>query len=108
MGEPTEHLLVFDERETAEAVADSLDHHVYAVRVLREALAGDDDAEDAQWLVHVTDPRELPEATRRDERRRLTDLAERHDGWYDDAAQPDASPDREAVSGEAPSSDRVG
>lgn len=85
VGDPTEHLLVFDERETAEAVADGLDHHVYAVRVLREALAGDDDAEDAQWLVHVTDPRDLPPAELAAERQRLTDLAEQNDGWYDDA-----------------------
>ena len=94
VGDPTEHLLVFDDRETAEAVADSLDHHVYAVRVLREALSGEDDAEDAQWLVHVTDPRDLTAAARADERRRLTDLAERNEGWYDDPDAADDDPHR--------------
>ncbi|TQJ08671.1 regulator of ribonuclease activity B [Lapillicoccus jejuensis] len=105
VGDPTEHLLVFDDRETAEAVADSLDHHVYAVRVLREALAGDDDAEDAQWLVHVTDPRDLDETARETERRHLGDLAERNDGWYDDADDDDA---QEAVASEASSPESVG
>lgn len=76
-----EHLLVFADRDVAEAVADSLDRHVYAVRVLRDALAGEDDAEDAQWVVHVVDDRE--DADEAAERAHLLALATDNDGWYD-------------------------
>lgn len=91
----TEHLLVFPERELADAVADGLDRHVYLVRVLRETLAGEDDTDDAQWLVHVIDERALPPAEEQAERHRLALLAVDNDGWYDDGedADPAADPD---------------
>lgn len=44
-------------------------------QVVREALAGEDDAEDAQWLVVIDDPDgELDRAA-------LRELAEEYDGW---------------------------
>ena len=87
----TEHLLVFAVREVADAVADGLDRHVYVVRVLRETLAGEDDTDDAQWLVHVVDERPLPPAEVRAERHRLTTLAVDNDGWYDDTDGADTA-----------------
>ncbi|MDQ2758673.1 MAG: ribonuclease E inhibitor RraB [Actinomycetota bacterium] len=80
-----EHLLVFAEREVADAVADGLERHGYVVRVLRETLAGEDDADGAQWLVHLVDERDLDPAHARAERVRLADLAHDNDGWYDDS-----------------------
>ncbi|MER7208802.1 hypothetical protein [Streptosporangium sp. NPDC000239] len=75
------HLLVFAERTEAEEVADLVGEEfpqVEAPSVVRETLAGEDDAEDAQWLVVVEDPGgALPaEAVTR-----LEELAEEHDGW---------------------------
>lgn len=95
-----EHLLVFAEREVADAVADGLDRHAYTVRVLRETLSGEDDADGAQWLVHVVDEQDLPAVDADAERQRLSDLARDNDGWYDDddeadgqaAVAPNASP----------------
>ncbi|MEV8637397.1 hypothetical protein AB0395_37735 [Streptosporangium sp. NPDC051023] len=75
------HLLVFAEREDAEEVADLVAEEfplAGAPSVVRETLAGEDDAEDAQWLVVVEDPDEAlpPEALAR-----LEALAEEYDGW---------------------------
>ena len=45
-----EHLLIFPDRETAEDVAADLEHEGFdGVRVVREALAGEDDSEDHEW-----------------------------------------------------------
>lgn len=89
-----EHLLVFSEREVAEAVADGLDPHTYVARVLRETLAGEDDADDAEWLVHVVDPRSLTDADAAGERTRIAALARDNGGWYDDdAGTSDDEPD---------------
>ncbi|MFF0576034.1 hypothetical protein [Streptosporangium saharense] len=75
------HLLVFAERADAEEVADLLGEEFPLVgtpSVVRETLAGEDDAEDAQWLVVVEDPGD----TLRDEAvARLDELAEEYDGW---------------------------
>ncbi|GIH94399.1 hypothetical protein ACFFMN_05325 [Planobispora siamensis] len=75
------HLLVFagrdDAEEVAEAVADRLPE-LEAPAVVRETLAGEDDAEDAQWVVVVEDP---DGALSREELAGLDELAEEYDGW---------------------------
>jgi hypothetical protein len=54
------HVLVLPDRDAAEEVARELGER-FAVteepQLVRDALAGEDDAEDAQWLVVVEDPR---------------------------------------------------
>ncbi|MFI6599778.1 hypothetical protein ACIBHX_26320 [Nonomuraea sp. NPDC050536] len=69
-------LLVFPERDDAEEVARRLGERypeLGAPRVVRETLAGEDDAEDAQWVVEADgfDPA-VVEA-----------LAWEHDGWVE-------------------------
>jgi hypothetical protein len=82
----TEHLLLFPDRDVAEEIAaDLADEGFTEVRVLRVALAGEDDAEDHEWGVHVRedtiDDESGPvESGLRD---RFTALAEEHHGWYD-------------------------
>jgi hypothetical protein len=50
----TEHLLVFPDRDVAEQTADELrDEGFTEVRVLRQPLAGEDDAEADEWAVYV-------------------------------------------------------
>ncbi|GAA0457269.1 hypothetical protein GCM10009544_19860 [Streptomyces stramineus] len=46
-------------------------------QLVREALAGEDDAEDAQWLVVVEDPRGALDTEA------LRALAEEYDGWLE-------------------------
>lgn len=74
------HILVLPDRETAEAVAEQCADFLRAgcePELYREALAGEDDAEDAQWLVVLEEPREdLDEE-------RLAALAEAHGGWLE-------------------------
>jgi len=73
-----EHLIVLPERETAEDVADELEAEGLAdVRVVREALAGEDDSEAHEWAVHVRTPRDPAWSIR------FQALAAAHDGWYD-------------------------
>ena len=52
------HVLVLPDRDAAEEVAQALGER-FGVgeepRIVRDALAGEDDAEDAQWLVIVED-----------------------------------------------------
>ncbi|EWT01245.1 hypothetical protein N865_05540 [Intrasporangium oryzae NRRL B-24470] len=73
-----EHLLVFPERGVAEEVAEALsDEGLHDVRVVREALAGEDDSEDHEWAVYVRTPDEPSYAAR------FVALAADHDGWYD-------------------------
>ncbi|MFD6416314.1 hypothetical protein [Streptomyces sp. NPDC060194] len=54
----TRHVLVLPDRDAAEEVAEELAAR-FGVReepqLVRDALAGEDDAEDAQWLVVVED-----------------------------------------------------
>ncbi|MEU9836730.1 hypothetical protein AB0D67_34775 [Streptosporangium sp. NPDC048047] len=74
------HLLVFAGRDDAEAVAELVEEELPragAPAVVREALAGEDDAEDAQWLVVV----ENADGLTADDLARLDELAEEHDGW---------------------------
>ncbi|MET9244395.1 hypothetical protein [Nonomuraea sp. NPDC003709] len=71
------HLLVFAERDDAEEVAETLGEWFPALgvpRVVRETLAGEDDAEDAQWLVVVEGVDEGALA-------RVDELVERYEGW---------------------------
>ncbi|MEV4359620.1 hypothetical protein [Nonomuraea sp. NPDC049625] len=71
------HLLVFAEREDAEEVAETLGEWFPALgvpRVVRETLAGEDDAEDAQWLVVVEGLDEGALA-------KVDELVERYEGW---------------------------
>ncbi|WP_338748880.1 hypothetical protein [Janibacter alittae] len=81
----TEHLMVFPDRDDAERIADDLiDEGFLEVRVVREALAGEDDGEDHEWAVHVVappDPRDG--APGGGVRERFAGLVEECDGWYD-------------------------
>ncbi|MEV5610248.1 hypothetical protein [Streptomyces sp. NPDC052225] len=53
------HVLVLPDRDAADEAAEALKER-FAVaeepQLVRDALAGEDDAEDAQWLVVVEDP----------------------------------------------------
>ncbi|WP_329228743.1 hypothetical protein OHB07_12445 [Streptomyces sp. NBC_00111] len=74
------HVLVLPDRDTAEEVAGEL-HDRFRVteepQLVRDALAGEDDAEDAQWLVVVEDP-----AARLDSAA-LDALAAEYEGWLE-------------------------
>jgi hypothetical protein len=75
------HVLVFPDRDAArDAAEDAAERFGLAEepRLVRDALAGEDDAEDAQWLVVIEDPEEqlAPAA--------LNELAEEHDGWCEE------------------------
>ncbi|MGS2587848.1 hypothetical protein [Streptomyces hebeiensis] len=53
------HVLVLPDRDAAEEVAEALGERFGVTeepQLVRDALAGEDDAEDAQWLVVVEDP----------------------------------------------------
>ncbi|MEV0388349.1 hypothetical protein [Nonomuraea sp. NPDC050643] len=70
-------LLVFGERDDAEEVAETLGEWFAGLgvpRVVRETLAGEDDAEDAQWLVVLEGADEGSLA-------KIDELVERYDGW---------------------------
>ncbi|MFD0558737.1 hypothetical protein FB566_4692 [Stackebrandtia endophytica] len=72
------YLLVFSDRETAESVAEEVADRFGSLgadqRVIRETLAGEDDDEDAQWLVSVS---------ARLDRSALADLADDYEGWLE-------------------------
>ncbi|GGP57049.1 hypothetical protein ACX9I7_01790 [Streptomyces sp. L500] len=76
--DPVRHLLVLPDRDAAEEAAEEAGRRFILdddPQVVREALAGEDDAEDAQWLVVIDDPDgELDRAA-------LRELAEEYDGW---------------------------
>ncbi|MFE0734631.1 hypothetical protein [Streptomyces sp. NPDC058855] len=74
------HVLVLPDRDAAEEVAQELPDR-FGVgeepQLVRDALAGEDDAEDAQWLVVVEDPEgRLDPAA-------LDALAAEHEGWLE-------------------------
>ncbi|MGW8847645.1 hypothetical protein ACWGNE_07680 [Streptomyces xiamenensis] len=73
-------MLVLPDRDAAEEVAGELTEHFplpSEPRLVREALAGEDDAEDAQWLVVLESaPATLDVAA-------LAALAEAHEGWLE-------------------------
>ncbi len=78
--DPVRHLLVLPDRDAADEVADEVARRFpldEQPQVVREALAGEDDAEDAQWLVVLEDPRGAlaPDA--------LRELAEEYEGWLE-------------------------
>ncbi len=53
------HVLVLPDRDAAEEAAEELGERFGITeepQLVRDALAGEDDAEDAQWLVVVEDP----------------------------------------------------
>ncbi|WP_103889168.1 hypothetical protein [Actinacidiphila yanglinensis] len=75
------HVLVLPERDAAEEVAELLSDRFDLPgepRVLRDALAGEDDAEDAQWLVVVEDAGDLLDPAALDE------MAGRLGGWLEE------------------------
>jgi len=60
------HVLVLPDRDAAEEVARELGDRFGVTdepQLVRDALAGEDDAEDAQWLVVVEDPQARLDAT---------------------------------------------
>lgn len=78
--------MVFPDRDDADRIAEDLrDEGFTEVRVVREALAGEDDGEDNDWAVHVHEEMITDEAGAVSQAlvERFTVLAEEHDGWYD-------------------------
>lgn len=74
------HVLVLPDRDTAEEVAQEvvdLFGPPEEPQLVRDALAGEDDAEDAQWLVVVEDPRARIDAAA------LDALAASYEGWLE-------------------------
>lgn len=75
------HVLVLPDRDAAEEVAEALEER-FGVdeepRLVRDALAGEDDAEDAQWLVVLRD-----EAGRLDADE-LNEFVAGWDGWREE------------------------
>ncbi|MER5489931.1 hypothetical protein ACSMX9_07345 [Streptomyces sp. LE64] len=75
------HVLVLPDRDAAEEAAEALAER-FGVReepqLVRDALAGEDDAEDAQWLVVVEDPQG------RLDPRGLDDFAAEWEGWREE------------------------
>lgn len=74
------HVLVLPDRDAAQEVAGELADRFGVTeepQLLRDALAGEDDAEDAQWLVVVEDPdRRLDSAA-------LDTFAAEYEGWLE-------------------------
>lgn len=74
------HVLVLPDRDAAEEVAREMVDRFglpEEPQLVRDALAGEDDAEDAQWLVVVEDPRERLDTAALDE------LVSEYDGWLE-------------------------
>ncbi|WP_307805281.1 hypothetical protein [Streptomyces spirodelae] len=74
------HVLVLPDRDAAEEVAAELEVRLGLAEepeLVREALAGEDDAEDAQWLVVLEDPQAAYDPAL------LDSLAAAHEGWLE-------------------------
>ncbi|AKJ13231.1 hypothetical protein ABB07_25325 [Streptomyces incarnatus] len=75
------HVLVLPDRDAAEEVAEALGQR-FALdeepRLVRDALAGEDDAEDAQWLVVLRDEDERLDPAE------LDGFAAEWDGWCEE------------------------
>jgi len=87
----SEHLLVFQERGVAEQVAaDLADDGFSEVRVVREALSGEDDSESHEWAVYIVEEMVADETGPVESglRERFEALAAEHDGWYDPEPSP--------------------
>lgn len=85
--------MVFPDRDDAERIAEDLrDEGFSEVRVVREALAGEEDDEDHEWAVHVPEDRgaDASGAVEPGLGDRFAALAEEHDGWYDPEPRPGA------------------
>ncbi|MFG2321368.1 hypothetical protein [Streptomyces sp. NPDC048568] len=75
------HVLVLPDRDAAEEAAQALGERFgldEEPQLLRDALAGEDDAEDAQWLVLLCDERELLDPGELDE------FAGEWEGWREE------------------------
>ncbi len=75
------HVLVLPDRDAAEEAAEALGERFGLAeepQVVRDALAGEDDAEDAQWLLIVEDTEE------RLDPRELDEFASEWDGWREE------------------------
>ncbi|MFE7468279.1 hypothetical protein ACFU6R_29830 [Streptomyces sp. NPDC057499] len=74
------HVLVLPDRDAAEEVAEELGQRFgisEEPQLVRDALAGEDDAEDAQWLVVVEDSAERLDASA------LDAFAAEYEGWLE-------------------------
>jgi hypothetical protein len=74
------HVLVLPDRDSAEEVAEELPARFGVAeepQLVRDALAGEDDAEDAQWLVVVEDPQGRLDSAA------LDALAAEYEGWLE-------------------------
>lgn len=75
------HVLVLPDRDAAEEAAEALAER-YELdeepQLVRDALAGEDDAEDAQWLLVIEDPEARLSAAE------LDDFAAEWDGWREE------------------------
>ncbi|UQA95437.1 hypothetical protein [Streptomyces halobius] len=72
------HVLVLPDRDAAEELSETLTERLGLAeepQLVRDALAGEDDAEDAQWLVVFEDSDAAYDPGRLDE------LAAEHEGW---------------------------
>ncbi|MGY0023963.1 hypothetical protein [Streptomyces sp. cg35] len=75
------HVLVLPDRDAAEEAAEALGERFGVTeepQLVRDALAGEDDAEDAQWLVVVEDPQSRLDPEELDE------FAAGWDGWREE------------------------
>ncbi|GHD30535.1 hypothetical protein [Streptomyces galbus] len=75
------HVLVLPDRDAADEAVEALRERFGVredLRVVRDALAGEDDAEDAQWLVPVRDAEERLDAAE------LDALAGEWEGWREE------------------------
>ncbi|MDT0444000.1 hypothetical protein [Streptomyces johnsoniae] len=78
-----QHVLVLPDREAADDVAAEVADRLglpEEPRPVRDALAGEDDAEDAQWLVVLNAP---PAGWSPATLAALAALAEEYDGWLE-------------------------
>ncbi|WP_069172750.1 hypothetical protein [Streptomyces griseus] len=74
------HVLVLPDRDSAQEVAEELPDRFGVAeepQLVRDALAGEDDAEDAQWLVVVEDPAGRLDTTA------LDAFASEYEGWLE-------------------------
>ena len=91
LGLVSEHLLVFPDRDVADEVAEELSGEGFTeVRVVREALAGEDDSDDHEWAVYVREENVVDESrpVAQGLRDRFEALVQERGGWYD----PDPGP----------------
>ncbi len=78
-------LLVLPDRDTAEEAAEELGANhpdLGELEIVRDALAGEDDAEDAQWLVVVEPPED---GWTPDRLRALDAVVTSYEGWREES-----------------------